>query len=306
MIEDDAKLPIFKGRIVSYIMSAEDESNSSMSQVSWRQQSTSVAKNGAQQNKNNGTNGSLRQLHNPHRNHPPHHPNHPHHHYMSCDDETSTSVTSTSYTCSSCMDSDDSDDDDETAADYETISGVSITTDDTSVSRVAERRHRNRMNRGRHLHHPILSDDATSSISSMSGSSVTLKTMTVILNMDGVNFLGIATAGHPTQGIFVSRIMPGGAVALDGRIEKGDMILQVNDVNFQNITNDEAVQFLRDALEKPGPIKIVIVKMWDSNPKGYLNIPRSEPVRPIDPGAWVAHTEAARGMSILIMMMMMY
>lgn len=88
--------------------------------------------------------------------------------------------------------------------------------------------------------------------------------------------------------------MKGGAVALDGRIEPGDMILQVNEINFENKSNDEAVQILREAVSQPGPIKLVVAKCWDPNPKGYFTIPRSEPVRPIDPGAWVAHTEAAR------------
>ena len=32
-----------------------------------------------------------------------------------------------------------------------------------------------------------------------------------------------------------------------------------------------------------------------SSAKGYLTLPRAEPVRPIDPGAWVAHTAAVRG-----------
>lgn len=32
-----------------------------------------------------------------------------------------------------------------------------------------------------------------------------------------------------------------------------------------------------------------------SSAKGYLTLPRQEPVRPIDPGAWVAHTAAVRG-----------
>ena len=32
-------------------------------------------------------------------------------------------------------------------------------------------------------------------------------------------------------GIYVGSIMKGGAIALDGRIEPGDMILQVNDIN---------------------------------------------------------------------------
>lgn len=117
--------------------------------------------------------------------------------------------------------------------------------------------------------------------------------------MDTVNFLGISIVGQSHQGgdggIYVGSIMKGGAVALDGRIEPGDMILQVNDINFENMSNDDAVRVLREVVQKPGPIKLVVAKCWDPNPKGYFTIPRTEPVRPIDPGAWVAHTEAARG-----------
>lgn len=47
------------------------------------------------------------------------------------------------------------------------------------------------------------------------------------------------------------------------------------------------------------PIKLVVAKCWDPNPTGYFTIPRTEPVRPIDPGAWVAHIEATRGESFL-------
>ena len=42
------------------------------------------------------------------------------------------------------------------------------------------------------------------------------------------------------------------------------------------------------------PITLVVAKCWDPNPKGYFTIPRQEPVRPIDPSAWVAHTNALR------------
>ena len=73
------------------------------------------------------------------------------------------------------------------------------------------------------------------------------------------------------------------------------MILQVNDINFENMSNDDAVRVLRDVVQKPGPVKLVVAKCWDPNPKGYFTIPRTEPVRPIDPGAWVAHTAACRG-----------
>ncbi|CAG9861102.1 unnamed protein product [Phyllotreta striolata] len=139
----------------------------------------------------------------------------------------------------------------------------------------------------------------TSSYSSITDSTMSLNIITVTLNMDSVNFLGISIVGQSNKGgdggIYVGSIMKGGAVALDGRIEPGDMILQVNDVNFENMSNDEAVKVLREVVQKPGPIKLVVAKCWDPNPKGYFTIPRTEPVRPIDPGAWVAHTAAVRG-----------
>lgn len=144
----------------------------------------------------------------------------------------------------------------------------------------------------------------TSSYSSITDSTMSLNIITVTLNMDTVNFLGISIVGQSNKGgdggIYVGSIMKGGAVALDGRIEPGDMILQVNDVNFENMTNDEAVRVLREVVQKPGPIKLVVAKCWDPNPKGYFTIPRTEPVRPIDPGAWVAHTAAVRGDSGVI------
>jgi len=128
---------------------------------------------------------------------------------------------------------------------------------------------------------------------------MSLNIITVTLNMDTVNFLGISIVGQSNKGgdggIYVGSIMKGGAVALDGRIEPGDMILQVNDINFENMSNDDAVRVLREVVQKPGPIKLVVAKCWDPNPKAYFTIPRTEPVRPIDPGTWVAHTAAMRG-----------
>ena len=44
-----------------------------------------------------------------------------------------------------------------------------------------------------------------------------------------------------------------------------------------------------------GVLQLVVAKCWDPNPKDYFSVPRTEPVRPIDPGAWVAHTAAVRG-----------
>lgn len=87
---------------------------------------------------------------------------------------------------------------------------------------------------------------------------MSLNCITVTLNMDTVNFLGISIVGQSNKfgnedcGIYVGSIMKGGAVALDGRIEPGDMILQVNDISFENMSNDDAVRVLRDVVQKPG------------------------------------------------------
>merc|ERR1719193_2860324 len=178
-------------------------------------------------------------------------------------------------------------------------SRFTTSTEATSVSR----QHANRMRKQKRLRHKKPTQlSRASSISSVTDSTLSLNIITVTLNMDTVNFLGISIVGQSNQGgdggIYVGSIMKGGAVALDGRIEPGDMILQVNDINFENMSNDDAVRVLRDVVQKPGPIKLVVAKCWDPHPKDYFTVPRTEPVRPIDPGAWVAHTAAVRGLEI--------
>nr|AID23674.1 dishevelled-2 [Hofstenia miamia] len=140
--------------------------------------------------------------------------------------------------------------------------------------------------------------DRASSFSSVTDSSMSLNIITVTLSMDNTSFLGISIVGQTHKqgdgGIYVGTIMPGGAVAQDGRIEPGDMILQVNDVSFENMPNDDAVKVLREVVNRPGPIKLVVAKCWNPNPRSYFTLPKNDPVRPIDPGSWV---EATRMMS---------
>merc|ERR1719447_605496 len=178
-------------------------------------------------------------------------------------------------------------------------SRFTTSTEATSVSR----QHANRVRKQKRLRHRKPAHlSRASSISSLTDSTLSLNIITVTLNMETVNFLGISIVGQSNQGgdggIYVGSIMKGGAVALDGRIEPGDMILQVNDINFENMSNDDAVRVLRDVVQKPGPIKLVVAKCWDPHPKDYFTVPRTEPVRPIDPGAWVAHTAAVRGLEL--------
>uniref|UniRef100_A0AAY5ELK8 PDZ domain-containing protein n=1 Tax=Electrophorus electricus TaxID=8005 RepID=A0AAY5ELK8_ELEEL len=62
--------------------------------------------------------------------------------------------------------------------------------------------------------------------------------------------LGISIIGGNDTGIFVSEIMKGGVVALDGRLLPGDQILSllaVNGRSLQGVTHTEAIAILRQA-----------------------------------------------------------
>uniref|UniRef100_A0A674PHJ6 Dishevelled segment polarity protein 1a n=1 Tax=Takifugu rubripes TaxID=31033 RepID=A0A674PHJ6_TAKRU len=120
----------------------------------------------------------------------------------------------------------------------------------------------------------------SSSFSSITDSTMSLNIITVTLNMEKYNFLGISIVGQSNDrgdgGIYIGSIMKGGAVAADGRIEPGDMLLQVNDVNFENMSNDDAVRILREIVSKPGPISLTVAKCWDPSPRSYFTIPRGK------------------------------
>uniref|UniRef100_A0A672SXX6 Dishevelled segment polarity protein 3 n=1 Tax=Sinocyclocheilus grahami TaxID=75366 RepID=A0A672SXX6_SINGR len=175
----------------------------------------------------------------------------------------------------------------------DSTSRFSSSTEQSTSSRLV-RRHRRRRRKPKA---PRM--EKSSSFSSITDSTMSLNIITVTLNMEKYNFLGISIVGQSNErgdgGIYIGSIMKGGAVAADGRIEPGDMLLQVNDINFENMSNDDAVRVLREIVHKPGPITLTVAKCWDPNPRSCFTLPRSEPIRPIDPAAWVSHTAAMTG-----------
>uniref|UniRef100_A0A8C6NU88 Dishevelled segment polarity protein 2 n=1 Tax=Nothobranchius furzeri TaxID=105023 RepID=A0A8C6NU88_NOTFU len=172
------------------------------------------------------------------------------------------------------------------------MSRFSSATEQSTASRLLKRHRRRRKQRPPRL-------ERASSFSSVTDSTMSLNIITVTLNMEKYNFLGISIVGQSNErgdgGIYIGSIMKGGAVAADGRIEPGDMLLQVNDINFENMSNDDAVRVLREIVHKPGPIILTVAKCWDPAPQGYFTLPRNEPIRPIDPAAWVSHSVAMTG-----------
>ncbi|XP_028921835.1 segment polarity protein dishevelled homolog DVL-1 isoform X2 [Ornithorhynchus anatinus] len=198
-----------------------------------------------------------------------------------CDSSSST-VLSSEMESSNFVDSDEED-----------TSRRSSSAEQSTSSRLI-RKHKRRRRKPR-----MRQTDRSSSFSSITDSTMSLNIITVTLNMEKYNFLGISIVGQSNDrgdgGIYIGSIMKGGAVAADGRIEPGDMLLQVNDVNFENMSNDDAVRVLRDLVSQPGPISLTVAKCWDPTPRSYFTIPRAEPVRPIDPAAWISHTAALTG-----------
>nr|CDS21684.1 segment polarity protein dishevelled [Echinococcus granulosus] len=196
--------------------------------------------------------------------------------------DTSSSMLSSDLESTSFFDSEDE------SSRFSTATGTTM----SSIRYGAYRQRRRR----RFMPISRISEDA-SSYSSMTDSTMSLNIVTVTLKMEAVNYLGISIVGQSNRagdgGIYVGSIMRGGAVALDGRIEPGDMLLEVNGISFEDMSNDDAVRVLREQVQKPGPITLVVAKCWDPNPRsGCFVLSRQEPVRPIDPRAWVLHTNA--------------
>ncbi|XP_070338557.1 segment polarity protein dishevelled homolog DVL-2 isoform X4 [Equus asinus] len=79
------------------------------------------------------------------------------------------------------------------------------------------------------------------------------------------------------------------------RKQRPPRLERVNDMNFENMSNDDAVRVLRDIVHKPGPIVLTVAKCWDPSPQAYFTLPRNEPIQPIDPAAWVSHSAALTG-----------
>ncbi|KAK2109162.1 Segment polarity protein dishevelled DVL-1 [Saguinus oedipus] len=107
-------------------------------------------------------------------------------------------------------------------------SRLSSSTEQSTSSRLI-RKHK----RGRRKQR-LRQTDRASSFSSITDSTMSPNIITVTLNMERHHFLGISIVGQSNDrgGIYI--------VAADGRIEPGDMLLQVNDMNFENMSNDEA------------------------------------------------------------------
>uniref|UniRef100_A0A9J2PQN6 Uncharacterized protein n=1 Tax=Ascaris lumbricoides TaxID=6252 RepID=A0A9J2PQN6_ASCLU len=162
--------------------------------------------------------------------------------------------------------------------------GVRMAASSAASCLKAHRQRRPRKERYRKAYMP----STISSITESSMASLSLPRIEIVkLLMTNGAFLGISVLSND-GGIFVSDIIKGGAVALDGRIEVGDQIVQVNKNSFENLTDAQAVQLLRQAAVSRRPITLYVVKRpCNTDSRSDVLSGLASETLPIDISLWI-------------------
>ncbi|PIK51095.1 putative multiple PDZ domain protein-like [Apostichopus japonicus] len=95
---------------------------------------------------------------------------------------------------------------------------------------------------------------------------------TIELTNDG-NGLGFGIVGVHNTGIVVKTIVKDGVAARDGRLESGDIILQIGDTSLKGMNSTEVASVLR---QSGSHVKLTVVKKGISVPPQQLRMPLSE------------------------------
>uniref|UniRef100_A0A8C4HJZ6 Discs, large homolog 3 (Drosophila) n=1 Tax=Dicentrarchus labrax TaxID=13489 RepID=A0A8C4HJZ6_DICLA len=103
----------------------------------------------------------------------------------------------------------------------------------------------------------------------------TLLKTPIITCVQGNSGLGFSIAGgidNPhipdDPGIFITKIIPGGAAAMDGRLGVNDCVLRVNDVDVSEVVHSRAVEALKEA----GPVVRLLVRRRQAPPETILEV----------------------------------
>ncbi|XP_017674761.1 disks large homolog 3 isoform X5 [Neopelma chrysocephalum] len=108
----------------------------------------------------------------------------------------------------------------------------------------------------------------------MNGSDGMFKYEEIVLER-GNSGLGFSIAGgidNPhvpdDPGIFITKIIPGGAAAMDGRLGVNDCVLRVNDVDVSEVVHSKAVEALKEA----GPVVRLVVRRRQPPPETIMEV----------------------------------
>ncbi|KAH7713539.1 Domain found in DishevelledEgl-10and Pleckstrin family protein [Aphelenchoides avenae] len=183
-------------------------------------------------------------------------------------------------------------------------------TDFTSVSQQQQRHKPYRRRRARRTR-PSRASTFLSSTFDDTEISMALDLLTISLRLDPKEPLGLSVVVHKSngcEGIYVHNVEPNSVVGRDGRITPGSAILEVDDLPLDAYDGAEALDILKAhvkrATEARGILKLTLSQTqgdYRAYPFGGLGLGRvrQEPVRPIDPEAWVKHVDAMRRLNVI-------
>uniref|UniRef100_A0A672T8U1 Discs large MAGUK scaffold protein 3 n=1 Tax=Sinocyclocheilus grahami TaxID=75366 RepID=A0A672T8U1_SINGR len=99
--------------------------------------------------------------------------------------------------------------------------------------------------------------------------------VSICFMLSGNSGLGFSIAGGVDNphipddpGIFITKIIPGGAAAMDGRLGVNDCVLRVNDVDVSEVVHSNAVEALKEA----GPVVRLLVRRRQAPPETILEV----------------------------------
>ncbi|XP_068813682.1 disks large homolog 3 isoform X1 [Struthio camelus] len=120
----------------------------------------------------------------------------------------------------------------------------------------------------------IVNTDSLEQGLSVNGSDGVFKYEEIVLER-GNSGLGFSIAGgidNPhvpdDPGIFITKIIPGGAAAMDGRLGVNDCVLRVNDVDVSEVVHSKAVEALKEA----GPVVRLVVRRRQPPPETVMEV----------------------------------
>lgn len=149
--------------------------------------------------------------------------------------------------------------------------------------------------------------ESVSTFSSMTDSTVSLNIVLATLDMVKYDTLGITLISDQNGGpVLVGYVFPTGAVAADGRIERGDIIIEINGISVEDKSTDDAVDIIRREAKNPinGTIMMTVAKQplfpseaeiaARSDLQNGFNQPESErqPSVPISCAQWVKSSQS--------------
>ncbi|CAG9808015.1 unnamed protein product [Chironomus riparius] len=98
---------------------------------------------------------------------------------------------------------------------------------------------------------------------------------------DGTNLsgLGFILVGGRSTGVVIKALIPGGIAERDGRLQCGDHVLQIGDVNLRGFSSEQVATVLRGS-QQNGSIRLIVARPIEPTSPDYQMISSTAPIIP--------------------------